>query len=80
VDDVWIGYNDIQAGGVFVWTSGSASSYTRWNLATGQPDNNGDQDCAELHTDNSVGQNFIYTWNDAECDDRNHWICERFGF
>jgi hypothetical protein len=27
-----------------------------------------------------VGQNFIYTWNDAECDDRNHWICERFGF
>lgn len=50
IDETWLGLNDRQNGGQFVWHDGSAAGYTAWN--PGQPNNGdgGDQDCAELHT------------------------------
>ena len=41
----WIGFNDIASEGTFVWVSGDAVSYTNWN--SGEPNNSGNEDCAE---------------------------------
>ena len=41
----WIGLNDINAEGTFVWADGSSNSYRNWD--SNQPDDNvGNQDCA----------------------------------
>ena len=39
---LWIGLNDIDTEGNFVWTSGEATSYLNW--APNQPDNTGEED------------------------------------
>ena len=40
----WIGLNDFDTEGTFVWSDGSGSSYRNW--AVGQPNNFNDEDCA----------------------------------
>ena len=52
---VYIGLNDIQTEGLFLWENGDRLSYTNW--ASGQPDNASNEDVVELRNDN--GQ-----WND----------------
>jgi hypothetical protein len=53
---IWIGFNDVASEGQFVWTDGSASSYTNWN--PGEPNNSGGvEDFTEL-----LGSNG--RWND----------------
>ena len=53
----WIGFNDLQTEGTWVWSSGEPVTYTHWH--PGQPDNSGDEDCAILNW-------YIYNgaWND----------------
>jgi len=55
----WIGFNDRDSEGTYVWTDGTAASFTSWN--SGQPDNYGDEDCA--------GTNYgaHAEWNDYPC-------------
>ena len=62
--DVWIGLNDNDTEGDFVWQDGSPlGSYTNW--APNQPDNGGptgdDEDCVEM------GQFNDGLWNDQDC-------------
>lgn len=52
---VYIGLNDIQTEGLFVWENGDRLAYTNWG--SGQPDNASNEDVVELRNDN--GQ-----WND----------------
>ena len=53
----WIGFNDLQDSGIFVWIYGS-STYTNW--ASGEPNGfSGGEDCVEQY----VGG----TWNDLSC-------------
>jgi cysteine-rich repeat protein len=64
----WIGLNDLDDEGAFVWTSGDPSPFRNWN--GGEPNNQGDEDCAlYLRTG---GQ-----WNDAQCGSNNRALCER---
>lgn len=69
-EDVWIGYNDRSNEGNWVWDNGS-SSYTNWS--SGEPNNSGNEDCAEMHR--SDGR-----WNDADCSgwsqDDEAYVCE----
>lgn len=65
--DWWIGLNDIQSEGTFVWTDGTPLDFTAWN--EGEPNNAGNEDCVNL----------AYwaggLWNDLGCDAARPYIC-----
>lgn len=68
----WIGYNDLEEEGTWVWDDGSASGYENWGGAN--PDQDGDEDCAWMKldfgpTDPGVG------WGDQECETTHKSIC-----
>jgi hypothetical protein len=65
----WIGLNDRDTEGSFVWTDASAPSFTSW--AASDPDGGAAQDCVELSADGS--------WNDRSCDDSVPFVCELSG-
>lgn len=65
--DWWIGINDIQQEGTFVWSDGTPVDFTAWN--EGEPNNAGDEDCVNLP---------YWTgglWNDLGCDAVRPYIC-----
>ena len=54
----WIGINDIDNEGTFMWADGTESTYTRWG--SGEPsDSGGDEDCGETFPNEY--------WNDDSC-------------
>ena len=62
--DTWIGGNDINAEGTFVWEDGTAFNFTAW--ATGEPNNaNGSfqEDCVII-----AGARTTKLWDDRPCD------------
>ena len=70
--EAWIGLNDIFQEGVFYWVDGvlSNSANTKWH--SGEPNNNGNEDCAELnHPDH-----LLYTINDNQCTSNKAALCE----
>ena len=58
---LWIGLNDVQNEGTFVWVSGETPSYTNW--APGEPNNsNGDEHYVNMYPNTfSTGE-----WNDCD--------------
>ncbi|EDL21951.1 low affinity immunoglobulin epsilon Fc receptor isoform E [Mus musculus] len=67
--DSWIGLQDLNMEGEFVWSDGSPVGYSNWN--PGEPNNGGQgEDCVMMR---GSGQ-----WNDAFC--RSYldaWVCEQ---
>ena len=61
----WIGLNDRSDEGTFVWSNGSGASYRNW--ATDEPNDNGNEDCAEIRTNGE--------WNDESCTTKRGYIC-----
>eukprot|EP01084_Bolivina_argentea_P253857 426579_1 len=66
----WIGYYDAYTEGNWKWIGYNKTIFTNWNV--NKPNNNGDQDCAQLH--------FLRPpyWNDNQCSDLCHFICADF--
>ncbi|MDP6931873.1 MAG: lectin-like protein [Myxococcota bacterium] len=64
----WIGLNDRDTEGTFVWEDGTAVSYTNWH--SGEPNDWGGEDCGQL---NRWGDG---TWNDEPCSYTFYFICE----
>jgi hypothetical protein len=63
----WIGLNDIEVEGVFVWPDGTPATYTNWN--EGEPnDAGGIEDCVEMSAATGL-------WNDSPCDVARAYIC-----
>ena len=60
MDHARIGYTDIDSEGTFTWHDGYSGSYTDWY--SGEPNNENDEDCAQLQA------NISYAWNDGDCD------------
>jgi hypothetical protein len=66
--EFWIGINDRNVEGTFVWQSGRPVTYTNW--ASGEPNNSGGEDCTEYYTSNGL-------WNDEGCTDQDiAFVCE----
>ncbi|MEQ1565525.1 MAG: MopE-related protein [Myxococcota bacterium] len=63
----WSGFNDRALEGDFVWSSGEPVSYSNW--AAGEPNNSGEEDCAQLLWSG-------YAWNDAACGSALPYVCE----
>ena len=63
-EDVWIGMNDRQLQGAWIWVNGSTSSYTNW--APGEPNNLGGEHCAAMYKGNRPTSPAL--WNDLTCD------------
>ncbi|KAL6491163.1 hypothetical protein MHYP_G00015080 [Metynnis hypsauchen] len=57
----WIGLKqkDIQISRSWIWSDGSNFSYTYWK--SGEPNNNGSDNCVELQSESE------HRWNDAKC-------------
>ena len=62
----WIGGNDVEQEGNFVWESGETFSYTNWDA--GEPNNKGNQDFIRMYTNG--------LWDDCEEDSHYAFICE----
>ncbi|XP_070198383.1 low affinity immunoglobulin epsilon Fc receptor-like isoform X2 [Littorina saxatilis] len=71
VNSAWIGLNDIEQEGVFVWaSSGRLLSFSHWGA--GQPSNwNGQEHCGMFWA--HVGDR----WNDGTCNHQIPYVCER---
>ena len=67
--DAWIGLNDLEDDGHFVWTDGSDVHYVNW--ADGQPNDLFDQDCVSVVEDGSG------KWDDNHCTYYKLYICEK---
>ncbi|KAM9398903.1 uncharacterized protein ACWYII_031330 isoform 2-T2 [Salvelinus alpinus] len=71
---VWIGLTDSVKEGTWKWVDGTLLTTRYWYAK--QPDNagpTGDEDCAEIHEDQSP----LKSWNDMSCDSELNWICEK---
>ena len=68
--DTWyIGFNDRASEGSWVWQSGEPATYDQW--AYGQPDNHGQEDCAEINRWHPSPK-----WNDIGCNRAMRYVCE----
>jgi hypothetical protein len=69
--DAWIGANDLDLEGTFVWAGGAPVEFAAWAFL--QPDDNqGSEDCGELRALDDA-------WNDVPCtgNTQKRALCER---
>jgi len=70
VDHVWLGFTDSENEDDWLWEDGSEVYYTNW--ASGEPNDAGGEDCAEMYVSSA-------DWNDISCTDTNYVVCEYSG-
>nr|KAI8748072.1 collectin-10-like [Biomphalaria glabrata] len=71
--DTWIGMNDLETEGRFVWSDDGQPFNTQWKtnfFQFDQPDNYLNEDCVEMHWDNQK-------LNDDSCNKTFYFICEK---
>lgn len=67
---IWIGLTDATEEGNWGWVSGAPRGFEAWQ--GGEPNDFGDEDCAQLFADS-------WTWNDLDCNARLASVCEAAG-
>ncbi|KAG7313938.1 hypothetical protein KOW79_022434 [Hemibagrus wyckioides] len=68
----WIGLSDRDREGVWKWVDGTPLTTKFW--CGGEPNNLGEEDCAET---GFLNRN---CWNDRNCESKEMWICEKVLF
>jgi hypothetical protein len=77
--DVQIGYNDKLTEGDHVWSNGTCTSWTNWDVATLQPNNEppGSEQCVRMTVDAGLTVDAGERWEDKPCNDGDHpYVCE----
>lgn len=70
---VWIGGNDLQNEGTFIWSrSGQAINWDNWS-GKNPDDADSNEDCIEFYTFYTYGGK----WNDRSCDTEIQFVCEK---
>ena len=71
IDDYYIGLTDVENERIFKWAAYNSTlpNFRYWD--TGEPNNEGDEDCVEMR------KKVNYKWNDVPCGQLNRFICER---
>jgi len=64
----WIGLNDRETEGTFVWADNQPNNFTYW--AKNQPNNFNNEDC--VHT---LGVRHSFMWNDVSCATCHNYTC-----
>ncbi|XP_069158712.1 perlucin [Procambarus clarkii] len=70
VESVWIGLNDLEVAGSYVWADREPVTFT--NYATGEPNRNASgrhEHCVAARRDND------YQWSDEYCFDEREFVC-----
>ena len=62
----FFGLSDLASEGNFVWEGNNNTAYTGW--FTGEPNNQGDQDCAAI-------SHYFNAWDDVHCSDNLAFVC-----
>ena len=75
--EAWIGLNDREEEGKFVWADNSEANYTNW--ADEQPNDEHEQDCGEIANGQfwPGGEQQVGVWNDFQCETEMMYICEK---
>ena len=68
VAEWWIGLNDRDEEGTFVWSDGTTGGYRPW--ADGEPNDSGGEDCGHFWTAHGG------MYNDMPCDRVQPYICQ----
>lgn len=63
----WIGGTDLHHEGTWLWMSGAPWSFENWG--EGEPNQNGNEDCAAMDP-----QNEGFGWMDLDCSQENHGV------
>nr|P07439.2 RecName: Full=Lectin BRA-3; Flags: Precursor [Megabalanus rosa]BAA02556.1 lectin BRA-3 [Megabalanus rosa] len=66
---LWIGLNDIDLEGHYVWSNGEATDFTYWS--SNNPNNWENQDCGVVNYDTVTGQ-----WDDDDCNKNKNFLCK----
>ncbi|XP_066264147.1 uncharacterized protein [Branchiostoma lanceolatum] len=69
----WIGLDDLQSVGTYVWDDGTPLSYTNW--APGEP-STGHERCV-MYFSGATRDDQKYKWNDSSCDTKAMFICQQ---
>merc|ERR1719309_153180 len=72
----WMGATDLNREGEWYWANTlEPLSYTKWDQATGQPDN---ADYYNYENCGSIRKKYDYNWNDWNCNNQYYFICQVF--
>ena len=73
---IWLGGNDKDYEGLWVWTDCSFFGFTSW--ASGEPNNVGNEDCIEMWKDWTKSLRGEGMWNDVPCSYYKHpFLCSK---
>ena len=74
IESAWIGLNDIQTEGTFVWV-GPSTSYRNWR--TSEPSGGIRENCVHMVPGRKWGIEWRGMWNDQSCSTKMSFICQK---
>jgi hypothetical protein len=73
---MWVGFNDDNLEGTFVWSDGTSGTFSNWAILNGvqQPESDASKNCVGLE---SPARDLAGQWNDYKCRMKAWSICQK---